>query len=313
MKVILVPHPGPERTPAHGVNQVQWPAHGEPHRRKFMRHEGECVQQGNRVRRELSFWCEYEGPTTAIPVEPTIHGGPSRIQTIHPAPGGSVGRMNTDPWIFSRGFIWTVCRHNAITEPLAAGDIVLFGSVLEGNWCLDTVLVVCCRGAHAHSEMVTPEYLYMVRSTLPDPLQPVFGRSFQSHDQPFSFVPGSTGRPFARPSINHILEHLRKRDGSPPAVNNAQALTYTTPRANYAIWPALVQSVEAQELVLGFDFTLSLRIPPSRTPSPDVLIEKCCDSDNIGHGAHTGTCSKSAACKREGCSPKPGARVGCRR
>jgi hypothetical protein len=54
------------------------------------------------------------------------------------------GHQNTDPFVFDGPFIYCICQQPArpSLRKLAHGDIILFGSHLEGEFLLDTVFVV---------------------------------------------------------------------------------------------------------------------------------------------------------------------------
>lgn len=116
-------------------------------------------RSGKKSEGTVGVWAEYEPPTDATPV---AHVGrePRFVQT--PRASIPFENMNTDPWIFQPGFVWSICRHRPSWQcpPSAAccarglenrcpqpGDIVLFGSAMapasnNPEWVLDTVLVV---------------------------------------------------------------------------------------------------------------------------------------------------------------------------
>src|SRR4051812_26159062 len=98
MQVILVPHPGGERCPQRSGNNVGWPAGDQEHKRKFLRSPGLYLDGDTPRAAELSFWAEYEGPTTVV-ARHTAAGrsGPRITQSIDVRPGSSHGHLNTDP------------------------------------------------------------------------------------------------------------------------------------------------------------------------------------------------------------------------
>jgi len=254
MRVILLPHPGGERGPAGQSRHVPWPKDGTPHRRKFMRVTGSFVEGTRSETDTLYGWMEYEAPTIAIARHDSRYlGFPRYTQQMDARVERGWGKLNTDPWIFLPGFVWTVCRHNSLNGRLPTpGDIVLFGSSMRGRWLLDTVFVVggpClhppCPDDDAFNRLVA-EPLKEAR------LRPFFGKPYASRDEPFSFVPASRKGPFARPRIDDLLPGLSRDCGLSPSPNNSQALTWTTPRNDpNRFWRDLMAVVEDHGLVLG--------------------------------------------------------------
>ena len=263
-QVLLVPHPGVERLPRRGSTYVDWPD-SDRHRRKFLRVEGAWRGRGDvRGFGPLYFWGEFEAPTSfeRLPYVSSAH--PKGIQTIELSPERPT--LNTDPWIFHRGFVWSVCRHTQLDGwgTAAPGDIVLFGSVKGKRWLLDTVLVVedRCKGPPVLG-MFGEGYERLVMPTLiRRRVRPFWGREFSSLQQPFSFVPCSNERPFARPDISELLERLTKRDGAPPPTNNSQALAICSTEHIHLFWEKLLQQIFEENLVLGISFELVLPTLP---------------------------------------------------
>src|SRR5262245_35036427 len=109
-KVILLPHPGSERSPDNNSNRVPWPPAYAPHKRKFLRARGEWVlSTGETGESWLEFWGEYEGPTLCDRLS-LPRGLPRGVHSIDPIPEAPT--RNTDPWVFHPGFVWSLCRHN---------------------------------------------------------------------------------------------------------------------------------------------------------------------------------------------------------
>src|SRR5437867_57816 len=130
-KVVLLPHPGGERLPPRGTLRVEWPS-GGGHARKFVRARGDwAISTGASGSGWLEFWTEYEGPTVCE-LLPSHVVTPRAVHSIDSKPGRA--SLNTDPWVFHPGFVWSVCRHSALTAEIQNGDLVLFGSALGGNW-----------------------------------------------------------------------------------------------------------------------------------------------------------------------------------
>lgn len=245
-RIILVPHPGGERGPT-GEGTCGWPDNGTSHRRKFLRASGEALI-GDRPKREtLSAWCEYEGET-AVSAFPQ---GRSHARWHHEIVGAGasasgLGKLNTDPWIWSDGFVWTICRRpiGEAEDAVRTGDVVVFGSAVRDRWLMDTVMVV----DRARRVDPTPSYTRYVAEPLApagrprsarsgctdgrdcahDELpRPVAGRSFEHDEMPFSFFPAQTGRIVrarARVDITPLLRRLRlEKAGTIPSAKNSQA------------------------------------------------------------------------------------------
>jgi hypothetical protein len=165
--------------------------------------------------------------------------------------------LNTDPWVFHPGFVWSICRHQMLTMDLRSGDVVLFGSTVQGEWLLDTVFVVDKRLGGTAGE-ISGVYDRLVRPTIGIPFQPFVGRPYKSLKRSFSFVPAARAderhMPFPRPSMNALFRRsLRKnKDGQPPSPRNAQALVVCTAIGGaQSFWSELVRQVEKAGLVLG--------------------------------------------------------------
>lgn len=258
--VIIVPHPGSERTPRCGSNYLDWPKPESPHARKFIRSRGKWTLPG--MKREpafLEYWTEYEAPTFCENVS-SSSPCPSVVQTIDDKI--SKGEFNTDPWIYYPGFIWSVCRHNKLGR-VNEDDIVLFGSVFNHKWVLDTLMVVKERfysqvPSHA-GELFDTLFRDIVGHTIEEAYSPVVGKT-PENGSIFSFSPAVVAneghRPFPRPAIGHLFSKLRKSsNGNSPSPRNSRALVH----CNYAgspeeIWKTIVEEVQRNQLVLGTSF-----------------------------------------------------------
>ena len=235
---------------------------------------------------KLRFWCEYEPPTLATRLNDGDEA-PAWVHTIEQWPTsprlaggtgaecGEVGsRQNTDPWIWSPGFVWTICRHHVrgrlrpIVRDLSVGDLVLLGSVGGGRWLLDTVLVVSSDIRAPEAPLVTRArhrgtlYANAVLDCLDDSSDEwrlIPGQPHPAGTEAFSFVPAlplSVGQSsFERPDLAGLFGALRKADGDAPAVNAAQAATRCRSEAGVAVfWSRVVELVRGQGLVLGTSF-----------------------------------------------------------
>lgn len=233
----------------------------------------------------LRAWCEYEAPTTATRMNCTEAEYPAWLHRMDlgeleaiASSGKSRQHLNTDPWIWDAGFVWSVCKHftdagifRADVADIEAGDIVLFGSYLRGRdkWVLDTVLVAS--GPPIPRDQVAPAssslssaYRQCVAEpldTLAFPLQVIFGvaHGVGPTQTLFSFVPAvpstEEGKAFPRLDISALVRQVRLRDGRPAKSNNSQALASGTfPGGNGSLWSKLVDRTLDAGLVLGVSF-----------------------------------------------------------
>lgn len=183
--------------------------------------------------------------------------------------------LNTDPWVFWPGFIWTICRRKMDdsidlleNESGKLPKIVLFGSVVAGNWVLDTVLAV--KGELSSKTLSSNRaFRSMVMNPLSSQnitLRPIVGHTFEAREYPFSFVPAMPVRDgeivaFARPNISRLVEKLIKQnDCNPASSKNSQCLTKCW--AGQTFWEDLLATVEKSKpsLVLA----TSISFPPAK-------------------------------------------------
>lgn len=277
-QIILVPHPAGERLPkVEGGQRVDWPPQEGPHRRKFLCLDGSWKgMRGTPASGAVYVWGEYEAPTFCEWQPTDGEEMPQAVQRIDPHPGPAM--LNTDPWIFYPGFVWTWCRHNQIgrTRQINPGDIILFGSSIgsstKRHWVLDTVVVVKKRLAQGiRPSRFGSGYERLVAPTVPlKDIQPVVGRPFQRIEEPFSFVPASPEGPFSRPRIDDLLGTLRKLDDDIPSVNNTRGLAICPTDNIDKFWRDLLDVVTEQKLVFGISFKLRLAAAPPRNMKNDV-------------------------------------------
>jgi hypothetical protein len=281
-RIIILPHPGDERRvpfKAHPIDEgvlCDWPpkrsgGRKTPHRRKFLRLTGQWRNHRGRMREGLlNIWTEYEAPTRAVKGEDPYRKEPGRPKYVHTiitdlTDLGSP-TLNTDPWIFYPGFVWSTCLHNKVDgsreEPLREGDIVLFGSSKRGDWLLDTVLVIDRRDDCVKKiprRKFGPTYDALVRNMVKGTDRPFIGKRFQNIHTPFSFVPckpeGNGHTSFARPSMKPLFKKLLKKgNGSAPSPRNARGLAFTTAKDMATFWTELLRLIDSQGLVMGTFF-----------------------------------------------------------
>lgn len=280
-KVWLLPHAGLERVPEQGQTVCPWPQ-GKQHGLKFLQVYGGAISHtGKMVHGEVCVWAEYEAPTHARPVEPRGQG-PRFVQT--PSISVSHPELDTDPWIFHPGFVWSLRQHQSDWQgpPHAGsvqpqpGDVVLFGSPVPGardalDWVLDTVLVVK-RRLSSNAGSLRNHYGKLVEPALRGQEQLPFVGQPHGGAPRFSFAPCKPGDgsrvPFQRPSVTALFRELRANDtGKCPTVAQAQSLTPCRPNAGLErFWQSLTQLIWSEGLALGADFDL----PAIRVLGPDA-------------------------------------------
>jgi hypothetical protein len=289
-RVWLLPHPGAERRPARGRSHCSWPPASGKHRRKFLQVEGAGISKsGARVESSMGVWTEYEAPTDAVPLG-NAERWPDHIQT--PCTPVAHPTLNTDPWIFQPGFVWSICGHGArwACPPAARccerkacpqpGDIVLFGSSRGSrkrprDWILDTVVVLERKLDSLNDDALQAPYRSLVEPTLRG-ARPYLGKKWED-GAPFSFAPcragGADDCRFARPSIKELFDKLRLvSSGRAPSLG-LQVLTGCRPKSGGVdeLWEQLTQIVWGQGLLLGVRFDLpEIRVlgRPSTPPPP---------------------------------------------
>ena len=164
-QIVQFTHPGSEHGPdLRNGNEKSW--NTGKHKRKFLCCNGEYVSNEKLVPAKLTFWGEWEPPSS---VERLTHNKEYYPKWLH-RPNlknsinydreiynkrshcGATGLQNTDPFVFGDCFKYLVCKQykqkNNTTTGLAKlerGDIILFGSTKgkkESFFQLDTVFVV---------------------------------------------------------------------------------------------------------------------------------------------------------------------------
>lgn len=171
MHIIQFIHPGIEfpvsdtnaEMRADGRYNVHW--NTGKHYRRLVKHYGDYVDVGGVCQNaELSFWTEWEGPTTATRLADTVRDAiHARYQHTIQCPAVpedmlntrrercddnnndecEEGLQNTDPCIFGDSFKYCCCQQseNGMLRWLEAGSLILFVSRILGEYYLDTVFV----------------------------------------------------------------------------------------------------------------------------------------------------------------------------
>lgn len=146
--VVHFPHPGPEHKPPKGAAVFPWNV--GPHRRKFLRAPGRLLGNEGALRQtDVVFWGEYEAASRVVRRWPPTGDLPTALhEPLLSSPPDSPKRQNTDPWVFGDRFLYSNCKQltpsggTSALQRLTLGSVILFGSQLDGRFCLDTVFVV---------------------------------------------------------------------------------------------------------------------------------------------------------------------------
>jgi hypothetical protein len=206
--------------------------------------------------------------------------------------------MQSDPWIFHPGFVWSSCKHESgwqwppqpgdARQP-QAGDLVLFGSPIQSaneqwEWVLDTVVVVRRRLPGANASSLKSSYGKLVEPALRDPREPALPFVGQPHEAAahYSFAPCKPAAEgnracFERPTITSLFKELRlSANGKHPSPASGMALTLCRPEAGLdEFWKRLTDLVWSQGLALGVDFDLpAIRVLSREPAQPEAQSER---------------------------------------
>lgn len=146
--VVQFPHPGPERKPPKGASVCPWTLGS--YRRKFLRAPGRLLGNDDALRQtDVVFWGEYEAASRVVRRWSPAGYLPTALhEPLLSTPPDSPKRQNTDPWVFGDRFLYSNCKQltpsggESVLQRLAHGSVILFGSQIDGRFCLDTVFVV---------------------------------------------------------------------------------------------------------------------------------------------------------------------------
>lgn len=281
-RVVQFLHPGRE----HGFDRPGWKDWNcGDHKRKFLIAEGSWTPDPKQPPRRgrFTFWGEWEPqsevqvlaqkPRAAHPrwlhIPRLALKGIESLRKQNCAPCASGGPQNTDPLVFGDRFRYALCqqfwqpkrspRRPTQLAQLGEGEIILFGSRVDGGFALDTVFVV---GAYAPVwpdgslpswESDLHRKITMDLIDIPPCGLRLYGGATWSPDKPFSFVPclpvAGRARGFPRPVIEPkgVLSGIIK-----PALKQRHKISQRdSPTAATAIWDAVVEQVLAQQCALG--------------------------------------------------------------
>lgn len=254
------------------------------HKRKFLVAEGWCTRNPTEppARGSFTFWGEWE-PQSEVRRLVSNEGAhhPSWLhtprlrlsevaflpkhdsQTQACAPDSL---QNTDPLVFGDRFRYVLCyqflNKSGLPTALARlheGDIILFGSNIDGSFALDTVFVVGMfvdiRRDHwlPNWESELHRRVTMDLFEIPKCGLRLYGGENWSSEKPFSFVPclpiDGRSRAFSRPIIepSGVLSNLI----SPRLKQNFKITSLERPEIAQRVWAAVVQQVLAHGCALG--------------------------------------------------------------
>lgn len=140
-RFIQFPHPGEEHEPT-GKNIILW--NKGSHRRKFVEISGCWLDEGKVKNGVLKLWCEWEAESELLYNYVRVDGQPNFLWKPYWVQKSSYhGLQNTDPCVFG-GFYYSICRQpgNSGLRSLPIGSVIVFCSLVKGEWVVDTVFVV---------------------------------------------------------------------------------------------------------------------------------------------------------------------------
>ncbi len=146
---VQFPHPGGEHNPP--GDDMPW--NRGDHRRKFLVTPGRYLDGDDHIgEAELAYWAEWEPPSRVERRWPASGRLPRVLHRPYwVEPATRRFRQNTDPWVWGDRMLYSNCKQTSTIGPerrpnsmqrLTRGSVVCFGSTIDGEFCLDTVLVV---------------------------------------------------------------------------------------------------------------------------------------------------------------------------
>lgn len=287
---VQFPHPGGEHVPA--GDDMAWNV--AAHRRKFLLARGRYVDAHGQLHRgQLTMWGEWEPPSRVMHRWPADGRLPRVLHRPYWFDPGHTGpRQNTDPWVWGSTMLYSNCKQTVrpsgrrtAMQNLTRGSVICFGSTVDGEFCLDTLLVIAQADpwVPAEASQLTVGEAFKVCTggsvaTRPGDAQldltlyrgaTVSG----SVDGIFSFVParpvGEDGARFARPAIR--LPDLINPASRQSTWGSRRPLPAGTVRG---AWDSVRQQVLDSGAVLAVHLDVPARAPAEDIPSgPDR--ERC--------------------------------------
>lgn len=281
MHIIQFSHPGAEFLPRDGVFKrrldgmfdVEW--NTGTHHRRLVLHPGSYVDSKGRLQnRELVFWTEWEGCTTAtkLPGNSVCNNARYLHRVKYPVFTGGTSNtscsQNTDPCVLGKTFKYSNCRQltKVILRNLSQGSLIAFVAKLQGTYYLDTLFVVetiepyCTNNTKAVN--CSDEYRALTLDRLPSNQHFTFyrGRSFVD-DGIFSFAPAkfyngvNDQGAFARCALD--IDAINRVAGQPMFIKGTlQGITRTEVTGDTVsrVWHEITDQVKRQGFVLGVHF-----------------------------------------------------------
>jgi len=257
--VVQFVHPGREHVPPADRPIMAWNVC--EHRRKFLRTAGRCLDNGGSIRSQtVSVWAEWEAQSRVVERHPGPSGPMPRFvhEPILAVPQGVPVHQNTDPYVFGGSFLYSNCRQfTAQLRPtrlqrMLPGSLLLFGAHLDGQFVLDTLVVVASRSPYTIGpsadldEEVSPAFRVATLEPLANSGR-LRGRTAQlyrgvahqerRHQRMFSFAPArADGARFCRPTLR------RSRFVNPDLTQGFKTTTVTREEAQ-VVWDDTVAQV----------------------------------------------------------------------
>lgn len=220
-------HPGPERklTKTEIINKfANWQTEPSEHSRKYFEVKGEYISSLNFSIKsdEIGFWGEWEAESQIIrTLNPSLSTLPHFVhKPVKPLstpriPGKRF--LNTDPCVFGDDFLYSNCRQRTFKslQNLNIGDVIIFGSSINGDFVVDTVFVVgkIIKFNRRNQQVtignsVASWYYHSTLNLLADNYILYFGATYYNQiDGMFSFFPCSPTKRhpngFSRPKTFH--------------------------------------------------------------------------------------------------------------
>ena len=145
-KIIQFLHTAHEASPqSENDTIIPW-NNQDTHRRKFIKSPGRYINNlGYETDDELTFWGEWEPQSQVIKLKNSKQYLPKYLNIPFINPSVPNRTHNTDPNVFGKHFKYIICKqgffHNVLTN-LEENSIILFGSSVNREFCIDTLFVV---------------------------------------------------------------------------------------------------------------------------------------------------------------------------
>ena len=259
---VQFPHPGPEHRPT--GPWMDW--NRRDHARKFLKAEGSYISNRQVRTGSFAFWGEWEPQSRVIETFPAARGGYPRWlhEPYWQVPSHRRLLQNTDPLVFGERFLYSNCRHqsNRKLRELVAGSLIVFGSKVDGEFVLDTVLVVGDNSrlftqesaeeidCHDWIRAVVFDPLSRSPKRVNEPFRLYWGRTYdEAPTGPFSFVPCRPyvegGSAFPRPTLRLPQQRI-----TPNLAQGAKA-TPASQAEIMELWDGILEQVAQAGLSLG--------------------------------------------------------------